>query len=182
MRYSPRSRVPEARSYGCPQPSILFRPEPQLSKGVVRGSDPLDVNDPFPARESPGDDRHPDVLPAGSIEVNGTFSDPEGDPLRVRRGRCRIRLRDQSPPVEPLRLHRHDDVGVDTVIGNIDGCALGGLGPAPVHRDQRSDQRRREIKCRQRQHRRQNSPNPLARFAFSPPARHPAALPPCLVG
>ena len=66
------------------------------------------------------------------------------DPAGIGIGGGEVAPRDERRPVEPGGLHRHDDVGMNPVVGEIDGDSIVRLFPAPVDGDQRADQRRRE--------------------------------------
>ena len=77
--------------------------------------------------------------------------------------------------IEALRIDRHDDVGVDAIIGDIDRRALRGLGPATVDRYHRPNEGTAKVQRRHRQQCCQQPSNPFARFAFSPPPSHSAS-------
>ena len=95
---------------------------------------------------------------------------------RARRSRdCGTSGRQSSPSAR----RRQDEVGVDAIVGEIDGDALVRLAPAAIDRDQRADQRGEQIERRnrdERQQRRRRSPA-LDFLPVAAPLGLPLALP-----
>ena len=157
----------EIRADRRPQPAIFLRPQADRASGVARVADPFDVHHALAARQRRPDGPRLDVLPPRCLEIDPLFARAERHPSRIGVGRGEIALRHQGMPVEPLGRRRQDEVGVDAVVGQIDGDALVRLPPAGIDRNQRTQERGEQVKRGNRRQPQHRAPHPLHR---SPPS------------